>query len=313
MSVDGGNVRGDAARRRRVGHRARFRGVIAVVAALATLVALGATADAKQNTPPDAEGAGRRPRCPVVDRRRQSRRARRAVVLGHGQHRVEAGRRRQRPVQRARRRGGGRRPVRHRDLQRHQRDRRVPEAALAVGDHLRRRRPRRLRGGRQPRRRRDLRHHRPVSPECAALWPTDQLGPITYTGVVDAHPYALALGDWGVYVADAGANAILHVDWFGNIRTVSVLPPQPVVIPADPTALGLPACVGGLTYNFEPVPTDIELSGRSGYVSLLPGRARGRQPRRSRRRGEGQPAQRCGDPGGRRLRRGDRPRPLPEG
>jgi len=110
-----------------------------------------------------------------------------------------------------------------------------------------------------------------ISPECAAQWPVEEFGPPTSTGLVDAHPYKLALGDFGVYVADAGANAILHVDWFGRVRTVGVMPRQPVVLPPDPTVIGLPACAAGLTYYFDPVPTDIELSGRNAYVSLLPG------------------------------------------
>ena len=110
-----------------------------------------------------------------------------------------------------------------------------------------------------------------ITPECAAQWPVEQFGPPTSTGIVDAHPYKLAVGDFGVYVADAGANAILHVDWFGHVRTVGVMPRQAVVLPPDPSVMGLPQCVAGLTYYFDPVPTDIELDGRSAYVSLLPG------------------------------------------
>ncbi len=110
-----------------------------------------------------------------------------------------------------------------------------------------------------------------ITDECAAEWPVDELGPAQYPGQIDSNPYALAVAPWGVYVADAGANAILLVDWFGRVSTAAVLPPQPLVIPDDPTGLGLPACVGGLTYNFEPVPTDIELSHSGAFVSLLPG------------------------------------------
>lgn len=110
-----------------------------------------------------------------------------------------------------------------------------------------------------------------ISEECAAQWPVEEAGPPQYPGQIDSNPYALAVTLRGVYVADAGANAILFVDWWGRVRTVSVLAPQPLVIPDDPTGLGLPACAGGLTYAFEPVPTDIELSGRGAFVSLLPG------------------------------------------
>ena len=52
-----------------------------------------------------------------------------------------------------------------------------------------------------------------------------------------------------------------------------VLPPQPAVITAAGAAANhLPACAVGLTYNFEAVPTDVEV-GRSGvlYVTTLPG------------------------------------------
>jgi hypothetical protein len=110
-----------------------------------------------------------------------------------------------------------------------------------------------------------------ISDECAAQWPVDEAGPPQYYGQIDSNPYALAVAPWGVYVADSGANAILFVDWSGRVSTTAVLAPQPLVIPDDPTGLGLPACAGGLTYNFEPVPTDIELSDNGAFVSLLPG------------------------------------------
>jgi hypothetical protein len=75
------------------------------------------------------------------------------------------------------------------------------------------------------------------------------------------------------YVADAAANAIFDVSSNGDIRTVAVLPPQPIVVTAEiAAAQHLPDCVVGLTYNFEPVPTDVEV-GREGalYVTTLPG------------------------------------------
>jgi hypothetical protein len=59
----------------------------------------------------------------------------------------------------------------------------------------------------------------------------------------------------------------------GRISTVAVLPPIPFVVTAEVAAgLGLPDCVVGKTYNFEPVPTDVEL-GPNGllYVTSLPG------------------------------------------
>lgn len=111
-----------------------------------------------------------------------------------------------------------------------------------------------------------------ITDECAAQWPVEQFGPASYSGGIDSHAYKFAVGLFGVYVADAGANAIFFVSWSGRIHTVAVLPPQPVQLPPDPTVMGLPACVAGLTYNFEPVPTDIETTGWfSALVSLLPG------------------------------------------
>ncbi|MDY7543800.1 ScyD/ScyE family protein [Cryobacterium sp. 5B3] len=115
-----------------------------------------------------------------------------------------------------------------------------------------------------------------LDPTCAAQFDPTQppLVPATYTGVVDTHPYA-SLALWnGVYVADAGGNAILHVDWDGTVSTTAVLPPsEPVTIDAAMIAdIGFPACAAGHEYRFEPVPTDVEL-GPDGwlYVTSLPG------------------------------------------
>lgn len=110
-----------------------------------------------------------------------------------------------------------------------------------------------------------------LSEECAAQWPTEQFGPPSFHGDINSNPFKVKTTLFGALIADSGANAIWFVDWFGNIRTVAVLPPQPYVI-SDPSALGLPECTAGKTFNFEPVPTDIELSGLfDAYVSLLPG------------------------------------------
>lgn len=111
-----------------------------------------------------------------------------------------------------------------------------------------------------------------LTPECAAQWPVDQAGPPQYTGQVDSHAYAVAIADGHRYIADAGGNTILDVTRNGKIRTVAVLPPQPIVVPVEVAAgLGAPACAG-LTYGFEAVPTDVEV-GRDGmlYVTTLPG------------------------------------------
>lgn len=97
--------------------------------------------------------------------------------------------------------------------------------------------------------------------------------PASYTGQVDSHAYSVAAyrGDW--IVADAGANALFRVNRKGVIKTLAVLPPQPTKVTAQAAAaLGLPDCVAGVTYAFEPVPTDVEV-GRDGYlyVTTLPG------------------------------------------
>jgi hypothetical protein len=111
---------------------------------------------------------------------------------------------------------------------------------------------------------------RNLDPACSG-----QLDPMfqSYPGAIDSHAYGTLHARGATYVADAGANAILKVSAKGKVSTVAVLKPVPVVVPADAAAaLGLPDCVVGKKYWFEPVPTDVE-QGRDGwlYVSLLPG------------------------------------------
>jgi len=106
---------------------------------------------------------------------------------------------------------------------------------------------------------------------------TDQLTaahvPVSYRGQYDSHPYAVAaLGHGSWAVADAGGNDILKVDRWGHVSVIAVLPVQPLrITPAIATALQMPACAG-ITYNFEPVPTDVEVGphGRL-YVTTLAG------------------------------------------
>lgn len=98
--------------------------------------------------------------------------------------------------------------------------------------------------------------------------------PVSYTGLVDSHPYAVA-ASWGSswIVADAAGNDLLRVNSRGHISTLSVLPRQPLVITKEIAGgMGLPDCAIGVTYNFEAVPTDVEV-GRDGwlYVSTLAG------------------------------------------
>jgi hypothetical protein len=97
--------------------------------------------------------------------------------------------------------------------------------------------------------------------------------PSAYTGIVDTHPYSTLALPHSIYVADAGANAILRVDDRGHVTTTAVLPAIPLLVPEGAAAdAGFPDCVEGHTYWFEPVPTDVEL-GPDGwlYVSSLPG------------------------------------------
>ncbi len=97
--------------------------------------------------------------------------------------------------------------------------------------------------------------------------------PVSYTGQVDSHAYSVTSWGRSWVVADAGANALFRVRNDGSVSTLAVLPPQPTTITAAmAAALGLPDCVVGVSYAFEPVPTDVEV-GEGGwlYVTTLPG------------------------------------------
>jgi hypothetical protein len=106
-------------------------------------------------------------------------------------------------------------------------------------------------------------------------------GPATYNGIIDSHPYSVARSGSGWLVADAGANAILRVDAQGHVSTMSVLPAQPVtltqaMVDGLAASMGAPAgsldCLVGVTYAFEPVPTDVEVDNHGMvWVSVLPG------------------------------------------
>lgn len=109
--------------------------------------------------------------------------------------------------------------------------------------------------------------------QCASQLPPE-IGPPTYNGIVDSHPYSAVLdGNGGRYVGEAAGNEILHVSATGQKSVVSLLPPQPARITAAAAAAnGLPECTVGKVYRFEPVPTDVEW-GTDGnlYVTTLPG------------------------------------------
>jgi hypothetical protein len=113
---------------------------------------------------------------------------------------------------------------------------------------------------------------RDLDEECASQWPSDELGPPSYDGIDETHPYATEITESGTYVADAAGNSIVKVAG-GGVSLVAVLPGVPVTVTAEAAeALGLPECVVDHDYWFEPVPTDVEM-GRDGmlYVTSLPG------------------------------------------
>lgn len=111
-------------------------------------------------------------------------------------------------------------------------------------------------------------HYGPRSTDQCVV---DAVGP-RYTGLVDSHAYSVASYRNGWLVADAGANDLLSVSTRGRIRTMATFPAQPHTVTAqEATALGTP-CLAGVTYDFEAVPTDVEV-GPDGmiYVTTLPG------------------------------------------
>jgi len=94
-----------------------------------------------------------------------------------------------------------------------------------------------------------------------------------YQGIIESHPYATAQNGDRTFIADAAMNAILKYGARGGLSTVAVLPPHGVKITGPVAeAQGLPECAVGLTYDFEPVPTDVEVGpGGKLYVTTLPG------------------------------------------
>ena len=147
-----------------------------------------------------------------------------------------------------------------------------------------------------------------LDPSCEEQWPADQVGPPTYTGIVESHPYATVTLKGKRYVADAAGNSILRVRRGGAITTAAVLPPQPAVITAEGAeASGIPECAVGETYAFEPVPTDVERGGDGMlYVTPAARRSRGPEPRGPGLRAAGRPVRR--DLRGRRRRPAERDR-----
>ena len=113
---------------------------------------------------------------------------------------------------------------------------------------------------------------RRISPRCADTLPK-KFGKPSRRGAVKSHPYATALmPDGSTVVADAAGNDIVRVSKKDVVSTVAVLPPQPLKLTkAAAAVLKLPRCTVGLTYRFEPVPTDVEVHGGNFYVTTLPG------------------------------------------
>jgi len=114
------------------------------------------------------------------------------------------------------------------------------------------------------------------SPECAAQV-SPFFGDPTYPGIVESHPYAVAIVPGGYAVADAAGNSVLRVGNNGRVSTVAVLPPVEQTITAETVEqfaredIDISACENTI-FRGEPVPTDVEV-GPDGawYVSSLPG------------------------------------------
>lgn len=98
--------------------------------------------------------------------------------------------------------------------------------------------------------------------------------PVSYSGAIDAHPYAVAyLGDGAWAVADAGGNDVLHVSKYGSVTNIKTIGKQDFVVTQQFAETNhLAACAVGHHYYTESVPTDVE-RGPDGqlYVSTLPG------------------------------------------
>jgi hypothetical protein len=116
-----------------------------------------------------------------------------------------------------------------------------------------------------------------VDPSDECLAQVEPFFPPVYSGIVESHPYAVAIVPGGYAVADAAGNTILRVSANGTVSTVAVLPPVEQTIDQDAVdqigeeGVDISECLGA-TFLGEPVPTDIEV-GPDGayYVSTLPG------------------------------------------
>ena len=110
---------------------------------------------------------------------------------------------------------------------------------------------------------------RTIKKGCASKFPKGF--PVKYNGEVDSNPYATESGFGSLWVADAGGTDIVRVE-NGKVTDTILLPAVPIKITAKVAkAQHVPACAVGLTYWFEPVPTDVEAAHGQLYVSTLTG------------------------------------------
>lgn len=97
------------------------------------------------------------------------------------------------------------------------------------------------------------------------------------TGELYSHPFSSVPTRNGVYVGDAGANTILHVNNHGKVSLVKALKAEPITVTeavqdlAKEMGLSVPECMLGHTYWAQPVPTDITIKGNWLYYTVLPG------------------------------------------
>lgn len=113
---------------------------------------------------------------------------------------------------------------------------------------------------------------RDVSKKCLAQAPY-----LRSKGEVYSHPYSSLPSRHGLYVGDAGANAILQVNHRGKVSLVKAVPAEPISITkavqaaAAEMGMSVPDCMLGHKYWAEPVPTDITIRGHWLYYTVLPG------------------------------------------
>ncbi|HEV7624698.1 MAG TPA: ScyD/ScyE family protein [Amnibacterium sp.] len=116
-----------------------------------------------------------------------------------------------------------------------------------------------------------LSHAESVSSKCKAELTAGHLRTSLYRGQYDSHAYSVtSLGDGDWAVGDAGGNDVLKVDRWGHVSVLAVLPAQPLRLSAALASANGVADCAGITYRFEPVPTDVEVGPHGQlYVTTL--------------------------------------------